>query len=52
MEDLGEDMRAAEPRHMGMVDRIAEDKLVEDNSAVGKSVEDMFVADTSDPPSS
>ena len=39
-------MRATEPRHRGMVDRIAEDNLVEDNSAVGKSVEDKFVADT------
>jgi len=52
MEDLGEDMGAAEPRHRGIVDRFAEHKLVEDNSAVGKSVEDMFVADTQDPPSS
>ena len=47
MEDLGEDMRAAEPRHRGIVavDRLAEDNFVEDNSAVDKSVEDKFVAD-------
>ena len=49
MEDLGEDVRAAEPRHRGVVDRFAEDKLVEDNPAVDKSVEGEFVAETPNP---
>jgi len=48
VEDFGEDMRAAEPLHRGVVvvDRLAEDNLVEDNSAVDKSVEDNSAVDT------